>query len=86
MFIGLVGFMPPPCGLVQIDTGESERGAFGALRAHATIRLRQWQHERPRANTRPHQIHDPSAIYRRRLVGPFASAESTSSIAFSILA
>jgi hypothetical protein len=37
--VGLVGFMPPRRGSVQIDRGGSGSGVFGALRAPATVRL-----------------------------------------------
>jgi hypothetical protein len=40
----------PPRGPAQIDRGKSRSGGFGALRAPATIRMRQWQHLRPRAH------------------------------------
>jgi len=35
--VGLVGFMPPPCGSVQIGRGASGGGVLGALQAPATI-------------------------------------------------
>jgi hypothetical protein len=34
--VGLLGFMPPPRGSVQIDRGGPRSGVFGALQAPAT--------------------------------------------------